>query len=306
MTIPKYLEKMQIEIARVKALSSETAGGWKVKLSGAPVGAIYIADPLTIIPGIGLMTATVFTSMGILTVLQFSEVVPSDPAMQKEWLIANKKSLTKVGIKSIATWRAASGLASPLDRPSDVFLDHRLADNPYLSYYGNTWEQEIAKVDALKSVICVKLLVTHIYEESRKAFIGTLYENNWFFFHDALSLMTCTSTVEWMKEMGYYKHWILPVMGCNEHHSPYNKFPCGNSPECCCLDCHLNRDFKACVMKHIALTVHLPESDPRKFSFSTPNRLFHVRKFHPSINTFTHSTTHISSSFILNIYVHLR
>ena len=47
---------------------------------------------------------------------------------------------------------------------------------------------------------------------------GTKYEGKELFFDDALSLMTARKTVRWMKEKNIYiyKHWVLPVLGCND------------------------------------------------------------------------------------------
>jgi hypothetical protein len=39
---------------------------------------------------------------------------------------------------------------------------------------------------------------------------------DWFFYHDALSQMTCSETGKWMKEQGYYKRWLLPQSGVND------------------------------------------------------------------------------------------
>ena len=83
--------------------------------------------------------------------------------------------------------------------------DHRKSDNPYRSKYGTHWEEEIRKTISMKQYICVRDLVEHIHDCSKETFAGKTHENTWYFYHDALKLMTAKSTVNWMKEQGYYK-----------------------------------------------------------------------------------------------------
>ena len=47
-------------------------------------------------------------------------------------------------------------------------------------------------------------MVTHIYKESEKVMKGTDHENDWYFYHNALSMMMSANTIAWMKEVGYY------------------------------------------------------------------------------------------------------
>jgi hypothetical protein len=110
---------------------------------------------------------------------------------------------------------------------------------------------------------------------------GTTHEKDWVFYHNALSLMTAHETVEWMKNAfgengeSYYSRWVLPE---NELHSDdpalkaYLFRPVGNSSENLRWDTFLNQDVKAGVEKHVTMTHDLNESDPRKFSLSTPQR----------------------------------
>ena len=101
--------------------------------------------------------------------------------------------------------------------------DHRKASNPYLSRYGvDSWNQKVRDTPTMKAIVDIEVMVEHIFEESKAHFEGTVYKDNWFFYHDALSLMTAGETVEWMKFKGYYKHWILPQNALNIH-IPYFK-----------------------------------------------------------------------------------
>ena len=54
-----------------------------------------------------------------------------------------------------------------------------------------------------------------------------IYQDNWYFYHDALSLMTCADSIAWMKKEGIYKHWLLPCNGLNKG-TDYSDKPTGN------------------------------------------------------------------------------
>ena len=123
--------------------------------------------------------------------------------------------------------------------------------------------------------ICITEVVKHIVTASAKLYKGTKYENNWFFYHDALSLMTSTATLEWMVKQGYFKYWILPVLGLNEDDpdlSQYIGCPVGNCPENMPWDTSLNQDLHEAVWAHVSMTFELHQDCPKKFDLSTPKR----------------------------------
>jgi len=70
------------------------------------------------------------------------------------------------------------------------------------------------------------------------------------FYHDALSLMTCKKTVEWMKSKGYYSRWLVPICGLNAG-TDFACRPPGNSPELMPLDNNLNKDLHDAVGDHV-------------------------------------------------------
>ena len=84
--------------------------------------------------------------------------------------------------------------------------------------------------------------------------------------------MTAASTVRWMKDTGIYKRWLIPQNGCNEG-TVYKQRPVGNSPEFMPLDNSLNQDIQLSLSLHCAVTAHLPDDDPRKFSMRTPKTI---------------------------------
>jgi hypothetical protein len=49
------------------------------------------------------------------------------------------------------------------------------------------------------SYVCITELVRHIHDETQKVMKGTKHEDDWYFYHDALSLMTAKDTIEWIK-----------------------------------------------------------------------------------------------------------
>ena len=114
-------------------------------------------------------------------------------------------------------------------------------------------------------------------------FKGTDHEDNWFFYHDALNLMTAKDTIAWMKEKDYLKHWLLPKLGLLAGTAYEHKLP-GDSPELMPMDSTLNKDIDDSAKRHVAVTSHLvwnkQVKDLRKFSLATPKEgMFVCLKF---------------------------
>ena len=101
------------------------------------------------------------------------------------------------------------------DVPMGTFVDHRKHSNPYESRYGDDWEEEIKQVGAMKKFVCIKELITHVVEETRRVMSWTKFEDNFYFYHDALSFMTADETRKWMREMDYEKYWLLQMKDLN-------------------------------------------------------------------------------------------
>ena len=133
--------------------------------------------------------------------------------------------------------------------------------------------------------VCVTDMIEHIVRESAKVFKGTAQEDDWVFYHDALSLMTAGATIAQMKEKEYYKRWVLPVNDLNKEADLriYSERPVDNSPEFMPWDCSLNNDLKLCSNRHVIFTNNLPDEHPNKFSMSTPKRGAHtwMCRLHP-------------------------
>ena len=90
----------------------------------------------------------------------------------------------------------------------EAVIDHCLSDSPYESLYGEDWKKYIAKSDACKVHVCVTEMVEHIIQASAKLMKGTKHEEDWVFYHDALSVMTSRDTIDWMREKDYLRQYI--------------------------------------------------------------------------------------------------
>jgi hypothetical protein len=64
----------------------------------------------------------------------------------------------------------------------------------------------------LSPFVCITEIVEHIVVETARVYKGTKNEDDWMFYHDALSLMTAKETIRWMQEKDYLKRWILPTV----------------------------------------------------------------------------------------------
>ena len=111
--------------------------------------------------------------------------------------------------------------------------------------------------------VCITSLIKHIYEESRRIMQNTKHEDNWYFYYYDLSLMTCADSIQWMKQEGINKHWLLPIEGLNKG-TEYSDKPTGNSPEFMPLDCSLFQDLYLALSRHITCTGCLDKNDPKK------------------------------------------
>ena len=94
--------------------------------------------------------------------------------------------------------------------PTPPDIDHRKAENPYISRYGDQWESYMRKSPTFANSVLITEYIDHMMRESALVMKGTKFEDNWRVYHDALSLMTSKDTKKWMDEKGYLEKWILP------------------------------------------------------------------------------------------------
>ena len=160
--------------------------------------------------------------------------------------------------------------------------------NPYKNRYGDEWMTKITKVrvSGLTHVVCITDLVKHIDSETKKVYKDTQFSTSYMWYHDALKQLTDKSCVKWMKDNGYWNHWIKPELGLNdlvETYDPekkknitstrYGERPVGNQADVMPMDASLNQDILVNFDMHILLTDHLKNDDDRKYSKSTPKTI---------------------------------
>lgn len=186
--------------------------------------------------------------------------------------IETQAKVKGISVKALAAAiNDASTTALPGARPQAVVVDHRKADNPYLSLHGENWKEKVRNTTTMKKSMCINTLVKKIYASCEKVFDGTTHELDWRFYHDALSLMTADECRKFMAEEGIINRWILPENGLNAG-TIYEGRPVGNCPEIMPLDCNLNKDCHEGAKRQILYTNQLDKDDPRKFSLKTPKQ----------------------------------
>ena len=103
----------------------------------------------------------------------------------------------------------------------------------------------------MSAYVSIADMIEFMAAESKRVMKGTYHEDDWFFYHDALSLMTAKCTIKWMQKKDYLRRWLLPVnqLGANDKDlKSYLGRPVGNSPEMMPWDCSRNKDLKDAVM----------------------------------------------------------
>lgn len=144
-------------------------------------------------------------------------------------------------------------------------VNYRNSDNPYKAQRAGNCEDEIKKVSHMSAYICITDFIQFVYNKSSKVMKGAQFGNNWYFYHDALSLMKVKDTKEWMIKQGIFAKWILPLNDLNKG-KPFAGHPVGNLLELILLECPLCNDFNQSVNYHINITRKLDEEDDIQFS----------------------------------------
>ena len=263
--IPDYKRLMKVEFQRVKSLKG-TNGYW-YESARDPTILYYRNDPVKMLKGVGKKAVEMLESIGIKSVGDLKAIQsPTDIKEMPSRLSTNK--LTKF----------ISEAQKAVDQDAPVGIDHRNSSNPYESKFGAEWEKQLKTSVTFSHSSCICDYIDHMMAESERVMKGTIHENTWMVYHDALAIMTSQATKEWMAEKGYLKRWILPSDDLYNNlpsavRKSYQGKPIGNSPEYMPLDTHLNQDIHASHDYHATVTSHLEDTDLRKFSGSTPKRL---------------------------------
>jgi len=270
-----YKRLMKVEYNRVRSLKG--SNGYWLESFRDPNILYYQNDPVNKLKGVGKKTAERLECIGMKTVGDLKSLKsPTDiNELPQKMSVAQ---LTKF-------WTEAK---QAVDKDAPVGIDHRLSSNPYESKFGAEWEKHLKASATFSHSAYICDYIDHMMTESEKIMKGTIHENTWMVYHDALALMTSKSTKDWMAEKGYLKRWILPSENLYDHlpsavAKSYKGKPIGNSPEYMPLDTHLNQDIHASHDHHVVLTHDAPDDNIKKFSGSTPKRLTssYIRLTHP-------------------------
>ena len=92
--------------------------------------------------------------------------------------------------------------------------------------------------------------------DAEKLMKGSVHEDDFYFVHNALVLMTAKETINWMKQKGYLHRWLLPLNGLQDA-TPYSGRPVGNGPEFMPLDNSLNREILQSLRFHCVLSLSI-------------------------------------------------
>ncbi|KAG9416880.1 hypothetical protein AC1031_001272 [Aphanomyces cochlioides] len=260
-TIEEYDRLLRDEIDRVKCLSSDSSKWITGKRS--PLDGFFENDKLCCLPKIGHSTMLKLVQAQIHTISDLARVEGDN--------LSKVSDASGISVSRLQQLIKLSKSANPGSFVSKL-VDHRRANNPYLSLYGTNWRKYIERSTNLKAHVCITSLIEHIMAESAACMRGTKFEESSLFVHDALSQMTCKSTIEWMKSQNYYARWLLPECELNKG-TVYEGRPIGNSPELMPWDCSLNKDVDDSFHLHRVMTLALPSDSPYKFCSSTPGRL---------------------------------
>ena len=283
LSISAYRTMVQQEVTRVRNLSpSDRVKQRWAGMTQRPDGTIWMKDPVIHLSKIGVARQAKLESVGVTTVEELASLTSE--------LIINLSHQTRMSVKTLTEYRDQALTAetgySPYPKPFDYVEGQ---ENPYLHRYGvDEWEKKIKTVSrsGFTRVRCVTELVEHIDRTTAAIYKGTQFEKTYVWAHDALSQMTDNDCKAWMKDKGYWKHWITPVLECNDEVTVfdpkknktvtsrnYKERPVGDQPEMMPLDASLNWDIDSSLNMHSLLTAHLDKTHKYKFRKDTPNEI---------------------------------
>ena len=144
--------------------------------------------------------------------------------------------------------------------PPSSLKDHRKEKNLYLSRYGEIWVDKLKSSTEMSKFCCINDLLRFMLNEAEKMMKGSVHEEYFFIFHDALVLMTAKETINWMRQKGYLHQWLLPLNGLHDG-NPYAGRPVCNKPEFMPLDNLLNRDILHSLLMHSVLSSYIIDGE---------------------------------------------
>ena len=185
---------MAAEFLRVKNLTSK-AGYWVE--TNRPNDCLYLDDPISMLKGVGKVMSKKLLDSNFKTLSDLKGI--DDPNS------VEITSVPKSKFKNI--WTLAQACQDVNSPPP---IDHRKADNPYYSKFGDQWETQLRKSSAFSHCVVITEYIEFMMQQSAHVMKNTKHEDDWVIYHDSLSIMTSVKTKEWMESKGYLKRWILP------------------------------------------------------------------------------------------------
>ena len=110
--------------------------------------------------------------------------------------------------------------------------------------------------------------------ESKRIMLGKKYEYDWYFYHNALFIMTASAAMKWIEEttidgISIKDRWLVPHTDINTG-TVYVGHTICNSPECMSWNSIINADVKQSHDYHCVGTVKFGNKDTIIFSMKTP------------------------------------
>ena len=261
-TQAEWERKIQHEITRVRKLKGDRFGNkaqWTVKTRN---DRIFSKDKVSIVKGIGPAMEKKLNEKNIFLV---EDLIALNNNVDKK----NDAIRTIKGLSAKLLANAMTQLQHVVSGECPPDIDHTKEANPYESLFGDSWLQKISQSVMLSPYTSINELITHIFTETQKAFVGSKHADSWKVYHDALKLMMGAEAVEFMKTKGWYERLITPQLDLNKG-TIYANRTIGCRPEMQPLDYHLNEDIHSGVQHHCIITRSLNDDDPLKFSCRTP------------------------------------
>ena len=258
----EWTTKLRSGILETKALqeTQKKRSGWII--SSRKEDEIFMDDDIDLIKGISKSKKTILNAEGLVMVKDLVEKLDNE-AVRKE-LVSKVRG---VGMASLNKWWTQAKTASA---GCCVFVDYTAAENPFQERYGEDWKK---KCSFLSRFVLVNDFIDFMFTEAKNVMKGTVHEQDYVVFHDALSLFTGKEPVAYMKEKGYWDKLVRPMLGINDNLKRFENRVVGNHPYLMPLDAHLNQDIHLSHDYHTILTCDLPDNSPLKFSKKTPKNM---------------------------------
>ena len=123
---------------------------------------------------------------------------------------------------------------------------------------------------------CITDLIRFMMKEADKLMKGSVHEDDFFFFHDDLVLITPKERIKCMKENNCFYRLLLPINGLQDR-TPYAGRPVDNIPGFMPLDNSLNIEILNslrlhCVLRRFFIDGEGTDEEERnmRFNLSTP------------------------------------